>query len=102
MIAVIQTGGKQYIARKGETIRVEKLEKKQGEEICFDPLLIADETGKSITIGAPVIESHPVVCKVVRQGREKKIRVIKYKSKTRYFRRIGHRQAFTEIMINQV
>lgn len=100
MIAVIKTGGKQYKIKDNEILKVEKLENNVGEEILFkEVLLISDEDEKDIKIGAPIVEGAEVKVKVLEQGREKKIPIIKFKSKVHYKRNVGHRQPFTKIQI---
>ena len=98
-IAVIKTGGKQYKVTKGDKIKVEKLDGKQGKSINLDALLIAD--GDKVEVGTPRTKTK-VEAKILRQGRAKKIRVVKYKSKTRYHKVYGHRQHFTELEITKV
>lgn len=100
MIAVIKTGGKQYKVVKNQTLKVEKLKAEKGDEFIFDKvLLVSDEAAKDIKIGTPLVEKATVKAKVIRQGRGKKIDVVKYKRKVRYLTTIGHRQSFTEVQI---
>ncbi len=101
-MAVIQTGGKQYLVKAGETLRVEKLEAKDGDVLSFDPLLVADETGKDAKVGAPTVKGASVAATVVRTGKGDKVTIIKFHAKTRYKRKAGHRQLFTEIKIDNV
>lgn len=98
-IAVVKTGGKQYKVKKGDKIKVEKLAGKDGKIINFDTLLIADND--KVEIGTPKTKTK-VGAKILRQGRSKKMRVVKYKSKTRYHKVYGHRQYFTELEIIKV
>lgn len=98
-LAVIQTGGKQYLVKPGQVLKIEKLNAKTGENFSFDKvLLMADE--KEIKIGAPYIEEAKVSAKIEGEGRAKKINVIKYKSKTRYHKKYGHRQPYTQVVIS--
>ncbi len=101
--AVIKTGGKQYIVSKGDVVSVEKLsdEQKTGDKIVFDEVLFVDN-GSDMNIGAPMIEGAKVEGTVVQIGRAKKIDVVKYKSKSRYIKRRGHRQPFVEIRIDTI
>ncbi|MFA6428976.1 MAG: 50S ribosomal protein L21 [Patescibacteria group bacterium] len=99
MIAVIQTGGKQYIVKEGDLLKVEKLEAKQGETVTFDTLLKAE--GEKVEIGAPALNTK-VSAEVVEQGRADKIEVVKYKCKVRYTRRRGHRQPFTQVKVTKI
>ncbi len=100
-IAVIKTGGKQYKVSEGQTITVEKIDKKEGSKIKFETLLTSSVDGKDAKIGQPSL-GEIVEGKIVEQGRGKKIRVIKYKNKIRYLRNKGHRQAFTKIEITSI
>jgi large subunit ribosomal protein L21 len=95
-IAVIKTGGKQYKVTEGQELKIEKLEKKQGDKIKFETLLVADE--KDLQIGKPSL-GEKVEGEVIGQGRADKISVIKFKNKTRYTRNVGHRQPFTKVKI---
>ena len=100
MFAVIYTGGKQYLVKEGDSLRVEKLEGEKGSSIEFDKVLLtAKEDGTNVALGAPFIEGSKVTALVEEQGRAKKIRVVKYKRKIRYKRVYGHRQHFTQIKI---
>jgi large subunit ribosomal protein L21 len=99
--AVIATGGKQYLVAKGEKIQVEKLEGKAGDKITFDQVL-ATISDKDYTLGKPTVEGASVEATIVKQGRGKKIEVLKYKPKSKYRRKIGHRQAYTEVEINKI
>ncbi len=99
--AVVQTGGKQYIVREGQTLKIEKLEIAEGGKVSFDKVLLQSK-GDSVTIGTPYIQGATVEADVTEQGRHKKILVVKYKQKSRYFKRNGHRQPFTEVKITSV
>lgn len=101
-IAVIQTGGKQYLVKQGDTIRVEKLEAKEGSTLSFDALLVADEEGKEAKVGTPVVKGAKVSAKVTGAGRADKVTVVKYKAKVRYRRKAGHRQPFTQLLIEDI
>jgi large subunit ribosomal protein L21 len=100
-IAVIKTGGKQYKVAKGQIITIEKIDKKKGDKIKFETLLTSSTDGKETNIGKPSL-GELVEGKIIKQGRGKKIRVVKYKNKTRYLRNKGHRQAFTKIEISSI
>lgn len=101
MLAVIKTGGKQYIVSPGQKLKIEKIEKKQGEELIFDQVLLL-ENGNKVEIGTPLIAGAKVKAKVLEQGKNKKVIVYKYKAKKRYHRKKGHRQSFTEVEITGV
>jgi len=100
--AVIQTGGKQYLVREGQELKVEKLELEEGATIDFDVLLVTDEEATDAKVGTPTISGAKVSAKVIEQGRGKKIPIIKYKPKSRYRRNVGHRQPFTKIKIEKI
>jgi len=101
MLAIIKTGGKQYKVEKGDKIKVEKLEGKEGDKIVFSEVLfLGDEKG--VKIGAPLIKSAKVEAKILKQGRNKKVWGIKHKAKKRYKVKFGHRQRFTEVEILKV
>lgn len=101
MLAVIKTGGKQYIVKPGDKLKVEKLEKKEGEEIIFSDVLLV-EKNKKIEIGNPTVKEANVSAKVLRHAKGDKIIVFKYKPKKRYSKKIGHRQPFTEVEIIEI
>lgn len=95
--AVIKTGGKQYLVKEGDKLKIGKISANEGDNLEFDKvLLIAD---KEVKIGAPLVEGAKVSAKVLKQGRSKKIIVFHYHSKTRYKKKAGHRQHFTEVEI---
>lgn len=98
--AVIQTGGKQYKVSKGSFVSIEKIaeEHKKGDKISFDKVLLVDD-GKDTTIGTPYIKGAKVDAEIVEVGRARKILVVKYKQKSRYLRRNGHRQPFFKVKI---
>ena len=99
-LAVIKTGGKQYIVKEGDRLKVEKINAPEGDNFDFDNvLLIAD---KELSIGAPFVDGAKVSAKVLKQGRTNKIVVFHYHSKTRYKKKAGHRQHFTEVEIKEI
>jgi large subunit ribosomal protein L21 len=100
-LAIIRTGGKQYIVAPGQKIKIEKIDKKEGNEITFDEILLL-EKNKKVEIGAPFVKGAKVVGKIISQGKAKKVIVFKYKPKTRYKKKKGHRQPFTEIEIKSI
>jgi large subunit ribosomal protein L21 len=101
MLAVIKTGGKQYLIKKGDKIKVEKIEGKEGKEINFTDVLLVQKD-KKVEIGTPLIKNTKVVSKILKQGRGDKVIVFKYKSKKRYKKKAGHRQPFTEVEIKNI
>lgn len=103
MIAVIKTGGKQYIVREGEELRIEKLDQEEGTRALLTKvLLISDDEGKEVIIGSPFIEDAKIEAEVVEQGRGKKVTIIRFKRKVRYRRKRGHRQPFSKVKIGKV
>lgn len=101
MLAVIKTGGKQYIVKPDDKIRIEKIEKKEGDEVSFAEVLLV-EKNKKVEIGMPLVKGAKVLGKVLQQGREEKVSTVKFKSKVRYTVRKGHRQPFTEVKITKI
>ncbi len=101
-IAVIQTGGKQYVVSEGQLLNVEKLPLEVGSALEFDVLLVSDTEGKDTKVGTPTVGGVKVKATVLEQGRAEKVSVIKYKRKVRYRRNVGHRQPFTKIKIDQI
>ena len=101
MLAVIKTGGKQYIVTPGQKIKIEKIEKKEGLEITFDKVLLLEKS-KKVEIGTPFVKNAKVIGKILSQGKAKKVIVFKYKAKTRYKKKRGHRQPFTEVEIKTI
>lgn len=101
MFAIIKTGGKQYRVSPGQRLKIEKLDAKEGAVIHFDEvLLVAD--GDKVEIGTPLIKGAKVEAKVLKQGRARKQIVFKYHPKSRYRKKKGHRQHFTEIEITKI
>lgn len=101
MLAVIKTGGKQYLVTPGDKIKIEKIEKKEGDEIVFKEVLLL-EKNKKLEIGQPFIKGAKLTAKVLRQDKGAKLIVFKYKPKTRYKKKAGHRQFFTEVEITKI
>jgi large subunit ribosomal protein L21 len=101
--AIIETGGKQYMASVGDTLKIEKIsgDFKAGDKVNFDRVLMVDN-GSDTTIGEPYIKGASVTAEVTKIGRNKKINVIKYKAKSNYFKKRGHRQPFFEVKITSL
>lgn len=97
MKAIFVTGGKQYMAEEGKELYVEKLDNEVDSEVVFDEVLYVD--GK---VGKPTVKGAKVVAKVLKQGKQKKILVFKYKPKKKYRRTQGHRQPYTKILIKSI
>jgi len=100
--AVIATGGKQYKVSAGDTIRIEVVEGfEEGKKITFDDVLLTDD-GSKTAVGAPLLSGAKVEGEVLSLGRAKKILVVKYKAKSRYHKKNGHRQPFAEVKISKI
>ncbi len=97
MFAVLQTGGKQYKVSVGDTIYVEKLPVDIGKDIKFEEILMT-----SNKIGNPFVANASVIATVEKHGKQKKIRVIKFKSKKHHYKRAGHRQMYTKLSIKEI
>jgi len=102
VFAVIKTGGKQYIVSPGKKLRLEKTKSDEKGAVVFDKvLMVADDKG-GIEIGRPYIEGATVSAKVEKEGKAKKIIILKYKAKKRHKKKMGHRQPFTEVSIEKI
>jgi large subunit ribosomal protein L21 len=104
--AVIFTGGKQYKVSEGGLVSIEKIkakgiEYKKGDKLTFDKVLLVDD-GKDTTIGTPYIKGAKVDAEIVEIGRARKVMVVKYKQKSRYLKRNGHRQPFFKVKITSI
>ena len=99
--AIFETGGKQYRVREGETIRVESLPGDQGDILTLDQIKLISING-ALSIGTPNVSGASVSAEIVRSGKDKKIIVFKYKAKTRYRRKNGHRQDYTDLRITEI
>ena len=101
MFAIIETGGKQYKVNEGDIIFVEKLDVNEGETVTFDKVM-ALSTGDDFKVGTPIVEGAKVEANVVKNGKAKKIYVMKYKSKKNEKKKIGHRQPYTKVQITKI
>ena len=100
MYAIIATGGKHYKVTEGDIIRVEKLDAAEGDKITFDQVLMIG--GEETLIGNPVVDGAKVAATVTANGKADKVVVYKYKRKTGYHKKNGHRQLFTEVKIDSI
>lgn len=102
-INVIATGGKQYVVSEGQVITIEKPSQsiQKGDKISFDKVLLTTD-GEKTNIGSPIVSGAEVTGEVVVVGRAKKVVVIKYKAKSRYFKNRGHRQPFAKVKITKI
>jgi len=101
MYAVFRTGGKQYRAAKGDVLRVEKIEADEGATITFDEVLLIGE-GADVKVGDPLLSGSTVSGKVLKQGKTRKVNVVKFKRRQNYLRQGSHRQFFTEVEITGI
>lgn len=100
-LAVIKTGGKQYLVSLGDKIEIEKINKKEGEEIIFDQVLLL-EKNKKLEIGTPLVKGAKVIGKVLKQKKGGKLIIFKHKPKKRFKVKKGHRQLYTELKITKI
>ena len=100
MYAIIATGGKQYKVAEGDVIKVEKLGAAAGENIVFDQVLVV--SGDEVKVGNPTVAGATVTASVVKEGKAKKVIVYKYKRKTGYHKKNGHRQQYTQVKIEKI
>ena len=100
MFAIIVTGGKQYKVQEGDVVFVEKLNAAEGEEVKFEEVLAV--SGDSFVTGKPYIAGATVTANVVKNGKGKKIYVMKYKPKKNEKKKIGHRQPYTKVQIAKI
>ena len=101
MYAIIQTGGKQYRVAEGDTVIIEKLDAAEGDTVTFDQVLMIGGDGAA-KIGSPLVDGAKVTAKVTAQKKAKKILVFKYKAKSNYRRRQGHRQPYAKVTIEKI
>ncbi|MCX6766313.1 MAG: 50S ribosomal protein L21 [Candidatus Moranbacteria bacterium] len=101
MLAVIKTGGKQYLVKKGDKIKVEKLAGEAGDKIEFSEVLFLG-SDKEVKVGTPFLKDAKVEGKILKQGKRKKVTGVKHKAKKRYKVKFGHRQNFTEVEITKI
>lgn len=100
MYAIIETGGKQVKVQEGEAIYVEKVNAEADETVTFDKVLFVG--GDDVKVGAPYVEGATVSAKVEKQGRQKKVTIIKFKPKKNYSRKQGHRQPYTKLVVEKI
>jgi len=100
MYAIIATGGKQYKVAEGDVIKVEKLGAEEGTTYTFDQVLAVNDNG--LKVGNPTVEGATVDASVVENGKSRKVVVYKYKRKTGYHKKNGHRQQYTAVKIEKI
>lgn len=103
LFAVIATGGKQYLVSEGSRLKIEKLmgEHKEGDKLTFDSVLMK-VNGSEVTLGNPTLKGASVSATLTKIARYKTVDVIKYKQKSRYFKKYGHRQPYFEVKIESI
>ena len=101
MYAIIRTGGKQFRAEPGKTLRIPSMETEPGETVQFDDVLLGAD-GDTIKIGTPGLSGASVTAEVVRHGKGEKIVIFKHKRRKNYRRKQGHRQKFTEVRVSEI
>ncbi len=102
MYAIIETGGKQFKVTEGDVIRCDLLEGEVGKNVTFDRVVLASNGGEKVTLGSPLVKGASVTGKVLRQDKDRKILVFKYKPKKRVRKLTGHRQRFAEVQITKI
>jgi large subunit ribosomal protein L21 len=102
MLAIIETGGKQYKIQIGDKIKVEKLNAEEGSNFVFDKVLLKAKDDENVLFGNPYLKNEKVEAKVLKHGRERKKIVFKYHSKTRYRKKKGHRQHYSLVEITNI
>ena len=101
MFAIIETGGKQYKVNEGDIIFIEKLDAEENATVTFDRVMaVSDDKGTKV--GTPVIEGAKVTAKVLKNGKAKKLYIIRYKAKKNEKKKIGHRQPYTKVQISAI
>ncbi len=101
VFAIIKTGGKQYKVNEGDVIYIEKLDANEGDTVTFDQVL-AISNGDSFKAGNPTVAGASVVGNVIKNGKGKKIYILRYKSKKNEKKKIGHRQPYTKVQIASI
>lgn len=101
MYAIIRTGGKQFRAEPGKTIKVPALDAEPGQKVTFDEVLVAG-TDDGLKVGTPVVSGATVTGEVVKHGKEKKVIIFKWKRRKNYRLKKGHRQDYTEVRVSDI
>ena len=101
MYAVFQTGGKQYRAKQGDVLKIEKLELDAGSDVAFDHVMMLGE-GDDVKIGTPTVAGAVVNGKVLSQGRADKVHIVKFRRRKHFRKQQGHRQYYTEVEITAI
>ena len=99
MLAVIKTGGKQYLVQPGDKITIEKIDVEEGKKFTFDEVLLTVDDKDEVKVGTPLVTGAKVKAQVVAHGMTDKVTIHKYKAKKRYSRKLGHKQPCTQVEI---
>ena len=99
MFAIVQSGGKQYNVAEGDVVRLESLAAEPGDTVALDVMMLS---GNEVRVGAPLVEGASVKAEVLGHGRGKKLYIYKFKAKSNYRRKTGHRQNYTEVRITEI
>jgi large subunit ribosomal protein L21 len=102
MYAIVEVGGRQHMVEPNRVVKVDKLEGEHGDQIRLDKVLAIHDDEGEMRVGTPYLPNAGVTARVVQQGRDPKVLVVKYRAKKRYRRRIGHRQPFTALQIMEI
>jgi large subunit ribosomal protein L21 len=101
MYAIINSGGKQFRVEEGETLRLEKLDAQPGDKIELDQVLFV-KTADGVKVGAPLVENAKVTATILAEGKGRKVIIFKKKRRKQYRRKAGHRQLYTEVMVDSI
>ena len=102
MYAIIKSGGKQYKVAEGQVVKLEKIELGIGEKVEFDTVLMAETTEGEVKVGTPTVEGAKVVAEVVEQGRNEKVKIMKFRRRKHSMKQQGHRQYFTAVKVSSI
>lgn len=97
MFAIFETGSKQYKVQQNESIYIEKIDGKVGDKVIFDKVLMIDSK-----VGSPYLNGASITCKIEKQGKQKKLNIIKFKSQKHHMKRQGHRQPYTKLIVSEI
>ena len=101
MYAIFRTGGKQFRAEPGATIRIPSVSAEPGDKITFDEVLLGSNDG-GLKMGAPLVSGAAITAEIVKHGKGEKIIIFKHKRRKNYRRKLGHRQGYTEVRVGEI
>lgn len=102
MYAIVETGGKQYRVKQGDKIRVELMKTEEGTSVSLDKVLLVSMDDGNVKVGSPLVDGAKVTAKVLGHGKEDKVVVFKYRRKKNYRRFRGHRQHYTDLLVEGI